>query len=479
MRCTSCLLLLALLTSTVAPPSFAADTWPNFRGTNASGASEDKAKLPIEIGPDKNVAWKVTLPSGHSSPVVAGNRVFVTSVDKEKRLLTIGIDRATGKVLWRAVAQYKELETVHAIGGQAQCSCATDGERVVSFFGSSGLYCYDADGKLLWKHRMGPFRDTYGAAASPLIIGDRVILNQDHDTDSFLAAYNKETGKVIWKVDRSEFPRGYSTPVLWNNKGKKQIVVVGAIRIIGYDLATGKEQWTVGGIARLTNATPAVGADGNLYVSQWAPGGDSNAVRFSADPPEKFFADFDANKDKVVVFDELPNGPLKARFPQIDRNKDGRITNVEYAWMAKIINAARNMFLAIKPGGEGDITETHVLWKRYKYLPYVPSPLYYRGNLFTVKNGGIVVSINAKTGETIKTARAPKTGQYYASPVAGDGKVYLLDERGGLTVLDAKGDWQVLHTADFNDDAYATPAIAGGRIYLRTWTTLYCFGLKK
>ncbi|MEO1996137.1 MAG: pyrrolo-quinoline quinone, partial [Planctomycetaceae bacterium] len=166
----------------------------------------------------------------------------------------------------------------------------------------------------------------------------------------------------------------------------------------------------------------------------------------------------------------------KARFPQIDRDKDEKISETEYVWMREIFNTAQNAAVAIKLGGRGDVTDTHVVWRERKYLPYVPSPLYASGFLLTVKDGGIVVTRDALTGQTVKRGRVPHTSAYYSSPVAGDGRVFLLSQRGGLTVLNQRSDWSVLATADFGEEAYATPAIHDGRIYLRTIGHLYCFG---
>ena len=152
-------------------------------------------------------------------------------------------------------APHKTLEKIHGIGSYAQPSPAADAERVVVLFGSSGLYCYDHAGKELWKQPMGPFNDEFGAAASPIIDGERVILCQDHDTESFLAAFDKRTGKELWRTDRSEFSRGYSTPVVWKVEGKKQIVVAGTLRVAGYDYDSGQELWTVRGLSRVNCIT--------------------------------------------------------------------------------------------------------------------------------------------------------------------------------------------------------------------------------
>jgi outer membrane protein assembly factor BamB len=452
------------------------DSWPQFRGPNAAGLASGDHRLPDQIGPEQNVLWKIALPPGHSSPIVYGERIFLTAV-RGKTLLTMGLDRATGKVLWEAEAPYKQLEKIHQIGSYAQATPATDGERVVVYFGSCGLFCYDNSGKLIWHVPTGPFKNDLGAGSSPIIVGDRVILNQDHDLDSFLIAVDKHTGKTLWRVDRSEFPVGYATPVLWERAGKTQIVISGSLRVVGYDLETGRELWTVRGMARAVHMTPTVGPDGVLYAAGWTAGGDDND-RFDVPSFADMLARHDANKNGTLERDELPDGPIKERFSMIDRDKDGHITQAEYDFMKRVFNAAQNRLVAIKPGGAGDVTASHLLWAQRKHLPVVPSPLFYRDHLFLVKNGGIVTSLDARTGRPIKQERVPGGGDYYSSPVGGDGKVYLVSQGGRLTVLSAEGEWRILGRARFDEEVYATPAIVAGRIYLRTAGHLYCFGLR-
>jgi outer membrane protein assembly factor BamB len=450
------------------------DCWPQFRGPNGAGVARGSEKLPVEISPDKNVLWHTPLPPGHSSPVVCGGRVFLTAV-RDKTLLTIALDAADGRVLWEQPAPYDRLEDVHQIGNRAQPSPATDGKIVISFFGSCGLFGYDAEGHKLWHVAMGPFKNDFGAGSSPILVGDRVILNQDHDTDSALMCFDKHDGRQLWKADRSEFPRSYATPIIWQVEGKSQIVVPGTLRVMGYDLETGQDLWTVGGLSRLVNMTPVVGEDNTLYVAGWAAGGDAED-RIRPEPFADLIAKQDANKNGVLELSEIPEGPFQSRFPQIDRDKDGQITEAEWETMRAIFEQADNAIVAIRPGGQGNVTATHVLWKQRKFLPYIPSPLYYKDALFMVKDGGILSTLDVRTGKPIKQGRASGNGDYYASPVVGDGKVYLFSEEGEMTVISAEGQWQVLATAKFNEQIHATPAIVGGHIFVRTAGQLYCFG---
>lgn len=452
------------------------DSWPAFRGPAGNAIAVGQKDLPTEIGPDQYVLWKTPLPSGHSSPIVYGDRIFLTAVEK-KKLYTIALDRVSGKELWRKEAPVNSLEKIHSIGSYAQATCATDGFHVVSHFGSSGLFCYDFQGKQLWHLPLTSQKTEFGAAASPLVVDGKVILTQDFDADSNLSAFDVKTGKLLWKADRAEFATGYACPIIWPVDGKKQIVQMGTLRAIGYDLETGKEIWTVRGMARVCNMTPTISPDNHLILAGWGAGADPGD-KMLPPPFEEFVAEHDANKDGVIQEKEMPKGPFRERYPHFDRNRDEKIDKAEWDTMRKIFAAANNRMVAIRPGGKGDITKTHVVWEQKKQLPFIPSPLVYQGSIFLIKNGGLLSSIDPKTGESVKYERIPNAGNYYASPVGGDGKVFLVNQAGELTVVSAEANWQVLHSVNFGEDVYATPAIIDGKIYFRTAGHLYCFGRK-
>jgi outer membrane protein assembly factor BamB len=267
----------------------------------------------------------------------------------DKKLFTLCLDRKSGRELWRAEAPYRKLEKIHQIGSHAQSTPVTDGTHVVALFGSAGLFCYDSSGQELWRVPMGPFKTEFGAAASPLLVDGRVILNQDYDSGSFLGAYDVTNGKLIWKTDRSEFPVGYASPAILDMGGKKQIVQAGTLRVVGYDFQTGKEVWTVRGLARICNMTPTVGPDNVVYLAAWGAGADPGDV-IVVPSFEEMLKKHDANKNGVLEAHELPAGPFKERFPQFDRNRDDHIDRTEWEGMRQIFATAKNRMVAIKPG---------------------------------------------------------------------------------------------------------------------------------
>ena len=218
----------------------ASDTdWSRFRGPNGSGVSETKG-LPTEFGPDKNVIWKVDLPQGYSSPIVHGDRIYLTA-QRDESLLTLAVDRSTGKILWERAAPRDRRERLDKRNRPAAASAATDGTTVTVFFGDYGLITYDVNGKELWKQPLGPFNNVYGMGASPILVGNKVILVCDQSTNSYIAAWDKKTGKKLWQTPRTEAKSGHSTPILWTPRGgRTQVIVPGSFLLSAYDPDNGK-----------------------------------------------------------------------------------------------------------------------------------------------------------------------------------------------------------------------------------------------
>jgi outer membrane protein assembly factor BamB len=452
--------------------------WPRFRGPNGSGVAETQ-QPPTEIGPEKNVKWKVAVPSGMSSPIVAGELLVITAFDDGK-LWTIAYRRADGSQAWRADAGAEQIEPFHKTESSPAASTpATDGERIVSYFGSCGLVCYDLSGRELWRHAMPPAAvgGGFGSGVSPIIAEGLVILVRDVVQDPKLIALDAVTGALRWETKRQS-PTSYSTPVVWDSPAGKQIVVAGHARLSGYDLSTGAERWTVNGIPSGCCPSP-VAAEGGVLFAGGGPGGtDGDQIEMPS--YDKMLADLDKDKDGTISRDEGEK-TFEGFFDSQDMNKDGKIAREEFEMVVKFLSEGRSAALAVRPGGSGDVTESHVVWKTTKGLPYVASAIAYRGQYVMVKDGGVVTAYDPQSGEQIYQRRAAATGTYYASLVAAGGNLYMISLNDGtLTVLKggAKSAEVVATSEPLGERVAATPAIADHTLYVRTAAHLYAFAAR-
>lgn len=451
----------------------ASNNWPQFRGEGGLGLGTGSP--PVELSLEKNLKWKVEIPHGHSSPCIWGDRMVLTGLDAGK-LVTFCRSLTDGRELWRAEVPTEKVEGAHRIGSPAAPTCCTDGERVYAYFGSYGVLAYDWNGKELWKRPLPVPVVEFGTSASPVVVDGKVILVVDQDVGSYMLALDAKTGAEVWRVDRSEFRRGFSTPFIWRHDGIAELVVCGSLWVRSYDLKDGRQRWSVRGMARVSNASP-VAAEGMLLVSSWNVGGDEDD-RVLMDPYVDFAAAHDADKDGLLTRDEFPTGKVKDRYSQIDADKDGKVTKAEYETMRGMFAAAVNQLFAIKPGGSGDCTDTHVVWQQNKHLPYVSSPIAANGRVFTMKSGGLASAYDAKSGSPVYQAeRVDASGDYYASAVVADGRVYVVSQRGVVVVLDARSDrLNVLARTDLKAPVFASPAIVDGVVYVRTDKHLLAFG---
>jgi outer membrane protein assembly factor BamB len=471
------LITLVLMMVITAPGKCAESTlsWPRFRGPNGSGIAADE-KPPIDIGPDKNVKWQVPVPNGLSSPIIAGDKIVLTALDGDE-LYTIAYRRSDGGEVWRDKVPARQLESYHeSEGSPAASTPATDGEHIVSYFGSCGLFCYDLAGKELWKIEMPPALTlgSYGSGVSPIIADKTVVLLRDEGNDPRIIAVDITSGKVKWQQKRTS-RGGFSTPVIWETPAGKQVAVAGHYKLIGYDLPSGKEMWFVKGMPTASCASPMI-SDGNLYFAAWSPGAaDELAIK---PPPFDLLLLGDTNSDGSISKNESTAGVIKGFFDSIDANKDGKITRSEWEDALALIAAAKNGAFALQPGGNGDITETHVRWRKTEGLPYVSSAIVYGGQLVMVKDGGIVTAYDAASGERLYQKRVASPGKYYASPVAANGHIYLTSlSDGTITVLKAGATAPevVAQNPSLGERVGATPAIADNTLYVRTAEHLYAF----
>lgn len=440
-----------------------------------AGTAAVGTPLPTDFTTDAKLLWRTPLQSGHSTPCVSGDSIFLTTFDATKQeLATVALERQSGQVRWTHVVPTKNFEQVHATGSLATPTPASDGKHVYVFFGSYGLLCYDWVGNVIWERPMGPFQDEFGAASSPILVDGKVILVEDHDVNSFIIAIDQKTGETIWEAPREEATRSYSTPLLLERDGKEQVLVAGSLRLTSYDVKTGERLWWYDGLSRIVDSTPVV-HEGIVYLATWTPGGDVGE-RITMEPYEEALRQYDSNQDGGITRDELPAAsPVLERFFRIDLNQDQSLDEVEWSKQAEIFARATNVALALTPGDRGPLGDQYVRWTYQRGLPTVPSSVVYDGTMTMVKDSGIVTVLDASNGELIKQLRAEGRGNYYASLVAGDGKVYLTSEGGVITVLRSGSEPEVLASFDFQERIMATPVIAGEQFFVRTEVALYCY----
>jgi outer membrane protein assembly factor BamB len=381
---------------------------------------------------------------------------------------------ADGSLRWKRGFRPPAVEEHHRSDGSPAASTpATDGRHVVSYFGSFGVVCHDTAGRELWRRPMpvAASGGKFGTGTSPVISGDRVLLNRDVHEGSSLLCLDLATGRTRWETPRPESAGSFGTPVVWSATGNDEVVVAGTAQLKGYDLRTGEERWVLRGVAGVVCTTPVLG-EGLLFFAAWSPG-QADSPR---QPWEEFLRRNDRNGDGIVELEEI-DATRRDYLRGMDRNRDGRFTREDWDLLKAGDARAENVLVAVRPGGRGDISETHVAWKYRRALPYVPSPLYHAGRLYFVRDGGQLTCLDARTGEPVYAQeRLGPTGNYYASPVLAAERIYLASLAGKLTVIRAGGAKpEILHQADFGARILATPAPVGDRMYVRTATDLWAF----
>ncbi|HVG84773.1 MAG TPA: PQQ-binding-like beta-propeller repeat protein [Vicinamibacterales bacterium] len=435
--------------STLPRATASSGHWPSFRGPWASGVAEGQ-HLPDRWNPSSGEAilWRTPIPGlAHSSPVVWGDLVFVTSAissradasfkpglygdgdasdDRSRhRWMLYALDRRTGRLAWeRVAAEGDPRNKRHIKSTYASATPATDGRLVVAWFGSQGVFAYDLSGAALWSVDLGRVDmgaydiPTYewGPASSPIIWNDLVILQVDTQADSFLLALDAATGRTVWKTDRDELP-SWGTPTVVATPAGAELVTNASNFVRGYDPATGRELWRIGGSSKITAPTPIFG-DG-LHV---------------------------------VASGRAPERPI----------------------------------FAVRPGARGDITPPegrsdgpHLAWRKTGRGSYMPTPLIYRGQLYVLANNGVLDAYELTTGKEIYRQRLPLVGSgYSASPVAADGKIYLANEDGEMLVVEAGRTFKLLATNSMGETLMATPALSRGVMYVRGVSSLFAIGAR-
>jgi len=452
--------------------------WTRFRGPNGSGVADGVGLLPTRFDAETNVVWTAPLPAGHSSPVLNGSDVVVTGVEEE-RLITIALDRETGHERWRGTVHARRREALDTRNHPASSSPAVDDAgHIYVFFGDFGLVSYDGDGAERWRVPLGPFTNVYGMGASPIVADGLVVLACDQQQGSFLLAVDSATGAVQWRTPRPEAKSGHSSPVLWmTTDGVQQVLLAGSFMVSAYDLQTGTRQWWVGGLPFEMKATPVLSGDTLFvqgYASPFNEAGEQIVVESWADT----VARHDHDRDGVISADEFPHARTRGYILYLDLDGDGAMNEEDWTYY-RVAMDSRNGLVAMRLGGSGEMTAQSLLWRYDRAVPQLTSPLLYRGVLYMINDGGIVTSFHPDTGEMLNRQRLRgAVDDYYASPVAADGTLYFVGVSGKVAVAEvaAGGELRLTAVNDLASPSSATPALAEGRLYIRTADALWAFG---
>ncbi len=453
----------------------AAEDWPQFRGENASGVSKSFKALPTTFSQTENLLWSARLGDGIGSPIVVQGKVYCTAMVGEQKLGVFAFDAATGKQLWSSDFDTGKLPRITPPNSHASSTPASDGKRVYVHFSTLGLLALDCNtGQLVWKRPLPlpAYLMDWGAGASPIVYKDLVILNQDDDLAAGLFAIDSATGDIRWKTERKDMLAGYAIPVICETGERTDVVVAGSGKLKGYDVATGKEVWHAKTLLRTVMTSPVV-RDGLIFSSIQSYGDDTRRLKSA------LLEWLDTNQDGSLSRDEVPK-EFWERFDQSDKDKDKSLAGPE---LDTAFQSADNMvgggttIQAVRGGGVGDVTSTHVVWNLHNKSPSnLSSPLVVGEQLFVVKKGGISSSFDVSTGKAHwELARIKNIGDYYGSPVAGDGKIFVPGENGFIVVLKQGPQMNFLSKNDIGESCLSTPAIADGRLFIRGRENLFCF----
>jgi outer membrane protein assembly factor BamB len=466
---------LMVLLSGVLPSGAAWGQWERFRGPNGTGISES-AGLPAEFGPAKNLIWRTELPPGHSSPVIAGGRIYLTGVEHDQ-LYTFCVEQSSGRILWKRESPRSRREKLHSLNNPASPTPVTDGENVYAFFPDFGLLSYTRNGKERWRLPLGPFKNVYGIGASPVLADDVVVLVIDQDKDSFIVAVGQGDGKVRWQKPRPEALSGASTPsVIKSATGPSLILAPASFRMDVYSARDGAAVWWVRGLPSEMKSVPVVVGD-SVYISGYNTPENDPGRQVALPTWQELLARDDANKDGAIQKEEVSDAGTKRYWEFIDTEGRGKIEEKEWNLHLAVM-AAENGLYRFQMGSRGDATSM-LVWKYQRSVPQLPSVVVYRDVVYMLNDKGVLTTLDAKAGQMLHQDRVRGlSDNYYASPVAGDGKIFLASHSGVVAVLRAGGQQELLAANALNEEVFATPAIAGGRLYVRTVSALYCFGVR-
>lgn len=462
--------------------------WPQFRGPIGS-ADAGPQTIPLNFGPNENLLWKVDTPEGHSSPCIWGDHIFISGY-RDGELLMQAYDRSAGTLLWsRSVENRNKVDFIHRSASYAQPTPCSDGQRVFFYFGTYGLIALDFQGKTLWEKRMSLPGGNFGTGASPIIVDESLILIRDNTDDPCVLSLDAATGETNWKHPRIGYKNSQSSPYLWSNNVRDEIIIPGSRSLVSLDPESGQLLWKVADTCALPCTTP-IGNEEMLFFASWTAGHvggrDKLEAHFEDDVgfteeeianPAAFFQRFDSNTDGYIVREELPRSRARDVFKWIDRDRDDRWTQEEYTILLRPAGRGRNVMVAIKAGGDDELNDTPFLaWERLKHLPYVASPLLSDDRVYLVKSLGIITCLDTTTGiPHFEAERTGVKGEYYASPVQCGDKILITSSLGTVIVIRDSSSFKILAKNDIGEEIFASPAIVNNTLYIRSAQSLWAF----
>ena len=470
--------------------------WPQFRGPNCTGISTTTATLPVTFSAHENRRWSAKIGDGVGGAVAVAGRAYVSAMTGEETVSLFAFDIRSGRQLWQRDWATGPLAEVHATNSQASSTPAADDERVYFYFSTLGLITVDAStGNDVWRQELPTpfFVFKWGPGMSPVLYKDLILFCQDDDLNPTFYAFDKRTGKLRWKDDRFDMAVNYSHPVICSAEGHDDIVVAGTGMLVGYDPETGKRRWFAKVLLRNIKTTP-VCHDGVIYISVQS-GGIANQWLASVDRADTGNNDGRLDRDEVQAFvgkQTVPAAFFEKTFGRGDLNQDGFLEGRELDlaflhpdnFAGADFNslgeqAAEEFILAVRGGGEGDVSESHLVWKHpTKHTDHIVSPYVRNGRMLLIKEGGISTLFDTQSGASLRgPKRVGNGGNYFASPIAGDGKIYLASENGTMVVLKDDNSFEELARNDLGEPIVATPAIADGTLLVRTRTQIFCLAL--
>jgi outer membrane protein assembly factor BamB len=462
--------------------------WSRFRGPNGSGRLAE-AGLPEVLDPKLNLVWRTALPPGHSSPVLWQERVYLTALDGEQ-LCTYCLDARDGRVIWRRVAPRPRKDVLDGRNHPASPTPVVSDLGVFVFFPEYGMLGYDLMAEELWRVPLGPFVNDYGMGASPILAGGLVLLACDQARDSYFVALDSKTGTERWRVARPEARSGHCTPIVSygadtaDGTPQGTVYLPGSFYLTAYDLASGAKRWAAPGLSFEMKSVPIL-VEGRILINGYGSPLNQPGNQITVPPFAEVVATNDADADGRISEREMPQNRATSWFPTIDLDRDTKLDADEWVFLQRAL-ASQNGLLAFPAHATEPTSDSESslapLWAYRRPVPQLPSLLYDGKEVvyMLADSGGLLTVIDPRDGTAHTTVRiAAAIDTYYASPVMSKDRVYVVSEHGLTCVLPT---WQAspalepLSVIDLGENVYATPALAPGRVYLRTTAALYCFG---